>query len=76
MAKKDNRTIFDLTDEEYEAYQENPELFEQISRNSFEDALDMMFDRDEDFNDDDDGIGSFLDDYYYTNKRSKIKLTQ
>ena len=53
MAKKDNRTIFDLTDEEYEAYQENPELFEQISRNSFEDALDMMFDRDEDFNDDD-----------------------
>ena len=62
MAKKDNRTIFDLTDEEYEAYQENPELFEQISRSSFEDALDMMFDRDEDFNDDDDGIGSFLDD--------------
>ena len=62
MAKKDNRTIFDLTDEEYEAYQENPELFEQISRNSFEDALDMMFDRDEDFNDDDDGIGSFLSD--------------
>ena len=62
MAKKDNGTIFDLTDEEYEAYQENSELFEQISRNSFEDALDMMFDREEDFNDDDDGIGSFLDD--------------
>ena len=62
MAKKDNRTIFDLTDEEYEAYQENPELFAQMSRHSFEDALDMMFDRDEDFNDDDDGIGSFLDD--------------
>lgn len=62
MAKKDNRTIFDLTDEEYEAYQENPELFEQISRNSFEDGLDLMFDRDEDFNDDDDGIGSFLSD--------------
>ena len=62
MAKKDNITIFDLTDEEYEAYQEKPELYEQISRNSFEDAPDMVFDRDEDFNDDDDGIGSFLDD--------------
>ena len=33
-----------------------------ISTNIAQDALDMMFDRDEDFNDDDDGIGSFLDD--------------
>lgn len=48
---KDERTIFDLNDEEYADYEAHPEKYEDITANSIEDALDMMFpDRhDEDF---------------------------
>ena len=56
----DDRTIYDLSDEEYERYENNPEEFEDITDNTLEDTLDMMFDRDDDFNDDDDGLGSYL----------------
>ncbi len=57
---RDDRTIYDLSDEEYERYENNPEEFEDITDNTLEDTLDMMFDRDDDFNDDDDGLGSYL----------------
>lgn len=50
MSKKDERTIFDLSDEEYDDYQNNPENWEQVTENSIEDALNMMF---PDGNDDD-----------------------
>ncbi len=57
---RDDRTIYDLSDEEYERYENNPEEFEDITDNTLEDTLDMMFDRDDEFNDDDDGLGSYL----------------
>ena len=57
---RDDRTIYDLSDEEYERYENNPEEFEDITDNTLEDTLDMMFDRADDFNDDDDGLGSYL----------------
>lgn len=41
--KKDERTIFDLSEEEYEDYEEHPENYEEVTENSNEDALDMMF---------------------------------
>ena len=56
----DDRTIYDLSDEEYEDYTNHPEKYEDITDNTLEDTLDMMFDRDNDFNDDDDGLGSYL----------------
>ncbi len=40
---KDNRTIFDLDDEEYEDYEKNPDEYLDITVNSIEDALKMMF---------------------------------
>lgn len=40
---KDNRTIFDLDDEEYEDYEKNPDKYLDITTNSIEDALKMMF---------------------------------
>lgn len=43
---KENRTIFDLDDEEYDQYQnddsDNP-TWQQITDNTNEDALNMMF---------------------------------
>lgn len=39
----DDRTVFDLSDEEYEAYEQHPEDWENVTDNSNEDALDMMF---------------------------------
>ena len=41
---KDNRTIFDLNDDEYEDYQNrDDETSQQITQNTIEDALNMMF---------------------------------
>lgn len=40
---KDNRTIYDLSDQEYEDYQNNPDQYEDITDNTNEDALDMMY---------------------------------
>ena len=42
----DDRTIFDLSDEETEDYENNPENWEEVTENtnnSIEDALNMMF---------------------------------
>ena len=39
----DDRTIFDLSDEEYEDYEQHPEDWEEVTDNSIEDALDMMY---------------------------------
>ena len=36
-------TIFDLSDEEYEDYEQHPEDWENVTDNSNEDSLDMMF---------------------------------
>ena len=41
---KDNRTIFDLDYDEYEDYQNrDDETSQQITQNTIEDALNMMF---------------------------------
>ena len=39
----EDKTIFDLSDEETEDYENNPENWEEVTNNSIEDALDMMF---------------------------------
>ena len=39
----DDRTIFDLSEEEYEDYKNNPEDWEEVTNNTNEDALSMMF---------------------------------
>ena len=38
----DDKTIFDLSDEETEDYENNPENWEEVTNNSIEDALNMM----------------------------------
>lgn len=42
-----NRTIFDLNEEEFETYENNPEIYEDITENSIQDAINMMYDSDE-----------------------------
>ena len=39
----EDRTIFDLSEEEYEDYENNPENWEEVTENTNQDALDMMF---------------------------------
>ena len=39
----EDRTILDLSDEETEDYENNPENWEEVTNNSIEDALSMMF---------------------------------
>lgn len=39
----EDRTILDLLDEETEDYENNPENWEEVTNNSIEDALNMMF---------------------------------
>ena len=39
----EDSTILDLSDEETEDYENNPENWEEVTNNSIEDALDMMF---------------------------------
>lgn len=39
----EDKTIFDLSDEETEDYENNPENWEEVTNNSIEDALNMMF---------------------------------
>ena len=39
----EDRTIFDLSEEEYEDYENNPENWEEVRENTNQDALDMMF---------------------------------
>lgn len=39
----EDKTIFDLSDEETEDYENNPENWEEVTKNSIEDALNMMF---------------------------------
>ena len=39
----EDRTILDLSDEETEDYENNPENWEVVTNNSIEDALNMMF---------------------------------
>ena len=38
-----DRTLDDLSDEEYEDYCNNPEDYEDITENTISDMLDMMF---------------------------------
>ena len=40
---KDDRTLFDLNDDEYEDLEKNPEKWEQVIDNSIEDGWNMMF---------------------------------
>ena len=46
----EHRTIWDLSEEEYEDYENNPEDWEEVTENTNQDALDMMY---PDGNDDD-----------------------
>lgn len=39
----DDRTILELSDKENEDYENNPENWEEVTNNSIEDALNMMF---------------------------------
>lgn len=39
----EDRTILDLSEEEDKDYEEHPENWEQVTENSIEDALNMMF---------------------------------
>lgn len=39
----DDRTILELSDKETEDYGNNPENWEEVTNNSIEDALNMMF---------------------------------
>lgn len=39
----EDRTILDFSDEETEDYENNPENWEEVTNNSIEDALNMMF---------------------------------
>lgn len=39
----DDRTILELSDKETEDYENNPENREEVTNNSIEDALNMMF---------------------------------
>ncbi len=38
-----DKTIFDLSEEEYEDYELHPENWEQVTENTNEDALNMMY---------------------------------
>lgn len=38
-----DRTILELSDKETEDYENNPENWEEVTNNSIEDALNMMF---------------------------------
>ena len=40
---KDERTIFDLSEEEYEDYEKHPENWENVTDNSIEDGWNMMY---------------------------------
>lgn len=42
---KEDRTIFDLSDEEYEIYKNNPddEIWREVTRNTNKDALATMY---------------------------------
>ena len=40
---KEDRTIFDLSDEEFEDYENHPEDWEQVTENTDQDALEMMY---------------------------------
>lgn len=48
---KDDRTIFDLSEEEYEDYEKHPENWEDVTDNSIEDGCNLMY-PDSDSNDD------------------------
>ena len=39
----DDRTILEISDKETESYENNPENWEEVTNNSIEDALNMMF---------------------------------
>ena len=39
----DDRTIFDLSEEEYEDDENNPKNWEEVTNNSIEEVLNMMF---------------------------------
>lgn len=48
---KDNRTIFDLSEEEYEDYEKNPEKWEDVTDNSIEDGWNMIYPDDDSYDD-------------------------
>lgn len=46
--KKDDRTFYDLSEEELEESENNPEKYQEINDNTIEDSYDMMFPNDDD----------------------------
>ncbi len=45
---KEKRTIFDLSEEEYEDYENNPEKYEDVTDNSLDDGRELIFPNGED----------------------------
>ena len=37
------RTLYDLSDEEYEDYEKNPDDYQDVTDATIEDSMDMMF---------------------------------
>jgi len=40
---RDERTVFDLDEDEYNDYEEHPENWEDVTENSYEDGYDLMY---------------------------------
>ena len=40
---KESRTIFDLSEEEYEDYEKNPDKYPDVTENTEQDAYDRMY---------------------------------
>ena len=40
---KDERTLDELSDEEYEEYQDNPDKYQEVTNNTIDNMIDMMF---------------------------------
>lgn len=45
---KDDRTLYDLNEEEHEDSENNPEKYQDIIDNTIDDSYDMMFPNDDD----------------------------
>ena len=40
---KDERTLDELSNEEYEEYQDNPDKYQEVTNNTIDNMIDMMF---------------------------------
>lgn len=57
---RDRRTLYDLSEEELEDYEMHPENWEDVTNNTNEYILDMMYPNRHDADFDEDAIGDFM----------------